>query len=272
MFAALREKRGPLEQVGTVRNVDADSEEEGDTTEEVQAADRAVDHSMAVFEKFLDKMLSPELVELHAFRAQDLTQYICERLQPEQERAKRWLQRLVDAFTKVDIPNDRLELVSAAILTLLGTRIDENELRAARSRLVGIGADLDGACPSPELARGFHSVLEQNASIAELWSRVRAIRTFREQARLYLDALALGLPAGGYGDLALAAKDEFATMADAFVSERSRRKIVVIKQWSEACPKCHRMLPKIEVGKLRSTAVATARNCCGRVLIWPEEV
>lgn len=271
VFAALREKRGPLEQVGTVRNVDTDSEEEGDTTEEVQAADRAVDHSMAVFEKFLDKMLSPGLVDLHAFRALDLTQYICERLLPDQQRAKGWLQRLLDALTRIEIPDDSRELVSAVALTLLGTRIDENELRAARSRLVGIGADLHGDCPSPEPARGFHSVLDQNASFPELWSQVRAIRTFREQARTYIDALARGQPAGGYGDLALAAKDEFATMADAFASEGSRKKIVVMKQWSEACPKCHRTLPRIEIGKLRSTAVATARNCCGHVLIWPEE-
>ncbi|TGQ70833.1 hypothetical protein EN805_00015 [bacterium M00.F.Ca.ET.162.01.1.1] len=270
VFAALREKRGPLEQVGAVRN--ADSEEEGDViTEEVQAVDRAVDHSLAVFEQFLDKMLSPGLAELHAFRALDLTQYICERLQPDQQRAKGWLQRLLDALTRIEIPDDRRELVSAVVLTLVGTRIDENDLRAARSRLVGIRADLHGDCPSPELARGFHSVLPQSAAFPELWDRVRRIRTYREQARYYLDALAAGHPADGYGELALAAKDEFATMADAFKSERSRKKIDVMKQWSEACPKCHRTLPKIEVGKLRSTAVATARNCCGHVLIWPEE-
>ncbi|MER9254553.1 hypothetical protein NKI59_22595 [Mesorhizobium sp. M0598] len=271
VFAALREKRGPLEQVGAVRN--ADSEDEGDAiTEEVQAVDRAVDHSLAVFEQFLDKMLSPGLVELHAFQALDLTQYICERLQPDPQRAKGWLQRLLDGLIRIEVPDDRRELVSAVVLTLLGTRIDENDLRAARSRLVGIGTDLQGDCPLPELARGFHSVLNQNATFPELWDRVRGIRTYREQARSYLDALAAGHPADGYGELALAAKDEFAIMTDAFKSERSRKKIEVMKQWSEACPKCHRTLPKIEVGKLRSTAVATARNCCGHVLIWPEKV
>jgi hypothetical protein len=125
--------------------------------------------------------------------------------------------------------------------------------------------------PSPDLAQGFQSVLIQSATFAELWARVQSIRTFSEQAGAYVRALKAGRPSEDYGGLLAEAPDERGELEAAFGSSQARAKILILKRWSDACPHCHIALPTGERSRLRSRSVARAKNCCNRILIWPED-
>ncbi len=115
---------------------------------------------------------------------------------------------------------------------------------------------------------GFQSVLPQRKGFAELWSQVQEIRTYPELVRSYLETLKKGGSANEFPELAQAAKEEWSTLEAALTSKDPFKNIIEAKLFSEACPRCHLGLPTSEQSKLRSVGIATARNCCGRVIIW----
>ena len=94
------------------------------------------------------------------------------------------------------------------------------------------------------------------------------MRTYPEQIRAYLFALREGKPNADYSDLARAAHEEWPVLEDALTSENSRKRILELSRWQEACPRCHIVLPESEAFKLKSTCIATAKNCCNRIVIW----
>jgi hypothetical protein len=78
----------------------------------------------------------------------DLTQYICERLQPEATRALAWLKRLVEALLKAGVPPERRNDVAAAVLTLFGMSTEVASARLARGYLLRLNVDISGGAPS----------------------------------------------------------------------------------------------------------------------------
>ena len=112
-------------------------------------------------------------------------------------------------------------------------------------------------------------MLIQTTGFAEAWERVQTVRTFSEQTRAYLGALKTGQPWTEYGDLPEAAPEEWPVLEDALSSQDSRGSILVLDEWSNACPRCYITLPGIEISKLRSIGIATAKNCCHRILVYP---
>jgi hypothetical protein len=220
------------------------------------------------FEKLLRLLLSAENAPRHALTAFDLTQYVCERLQPDICIARAWLERLVAALAAVPLPADRRENVAAAILVLLACGDDPKGARTARSRLLRLGYPLSGEPPSAEGVHGFQSVLIQTTSFAEIWPRVLTVRTFPELARAYALALQTGQSSNGFGELAEAAPKEWPVLKGALSSPDLRNRILVLEKWSKACPRCNRTLPLFEVSNLKTIGVATAKNCCGRILVY----
>jgi hypothetical protein len=269
VMAAFREPRGPLGGTSSGRRGEDDEDEDPHGGADPPPVDPAIDRSFKNFDRLFDRLLSGKNAARDALIAFDLTQYVCERLQPDAGRANAWLQRLIDALLAYDVPNERRADVAAAILTQLGLSSPPGSERHARARLLTLHYDLAGGCPSPPLAQGFQSVLIQTTTFAELWARVQSIRTFSEQAGAYLCALDAGHPSKGYEDLMAEALEEHGELEDAFRSEQARSQLLVLKQWSDACPRCHIALPTGERSRLRSQSVARAKNCCGRVLIWP---
>ena len=94
VFSAFREKRGPLGQAGAGHKGDDDDDETQDPKEAARTA-RFVQNSLANFEKLLDLLLSDENAPTYAMSALDLTQYVCQRLQPYAGTARRWVNRVV---------------------------------------------------------------------------------------------------------------------------------------------------------------------------------
>ena len=93
------------------------------------------------------------------------------------------------------------------------------------------------------------------------------MRTFREQTKAYLTALERKTPSTEYVDLEQAAPTEWPILRAAFESNSARSRILVAQEGTSACPRCHRALPKIEIFKLHTVHIATATNCCGRVIV-----
>jgi hypothetical protein len=270
VFASFREKRAPFGQTEMGRNGDDEADNDDvNRASDPPAADPAIAQSLKIFTKLFDLLTSTENAPRHAITAFDLTQYICERLQPDINIAKGWLQRLIAALMRTPPPEDRLEDMAAAILVLLACEFEPNQARLARSRSLRLGFPISGESPSPERVQGFQSVLLQTVGFTEAWEQVQRIRTFSEQIQAYLLALKTGELSTKYNDLAEAASEEWPALEEALGSQNSRGRILVLDQWRNACPRCSRTLPKIEESKLRTIGIATAKNCCQRVLLFP---
>ena len=131
VFSAFREKRGPLGQAGAGHKGDDDDDDETQDPKEAARTARFVQSSLANFEKLLDLLLSDENAPTYAMSALDLTQYVCQRLQPYAGTARRWVNRVVDTIIRVGPPPEDREEIAAAILTLLGAS-EEGAERTAR--------------------------------------------------------------------------------------------------------------------------------------------
>jgi hypothetical protein len=268
VFAAFRERRGPFGRTTAGRKDEDEDDEDFDGAHDSAAVDPAAARSLEVFDALFELLLLPENAPRHSITAFDLTQYVCERLQPDLGIAKIWLERLVDVLSRVSPPADRRGDVAAAILVLLACDYEPSRARTARARLLRLGFPVSGKAPSPERVQGFQSVLIQTAGFAEVWERVQTVRTFPEQIQAYLSALKTGQLSTEYADLTRAAPEEWPVLQDALSSPDSRTRILVLDECSNACPRCHITLPRMEVSKLRSVGITTAKNCCHRVLLY----
>jgi hypothetical protein len=267
VFAAFKERRGPLGNTGAGRAGDDDDDDEKkiDTTR----TDPAVAKSLDTFERLLKLLLSLQNAERHALHAFDLAQYICERLQPEGTRARYWLEQIVSALVRHPPAEDRTEDVAAAVLVLLDTRSEISDVREARYKLLQLGFQLGGAPPKVDLVQGFRSVLPLVATFEDLWASVRSVRTFEEQAESYVAAFNRRNPTTDYVEFESAAPKEWPIMRAAVTDASAQKSIIILHQRMRSCPRCGISLPKAEAEKLRRICVATAINCCKRVLIYP---
>jgi hypothetical protein len=268
VFSAFREKRGPFGRTSSGRIGEDEDDDDIDGAPDSEPIDPAVERSLETFSKLLDLLLSSHNAPRHALIGFDLTQYICERLQPDFGIAKVWLERLINALIRNKPPTDRCEDVAAAILVLLACVDATSAARNARTHLLQLGYSTSGKAPSQEHVQGFQSILIQTIAWADAWELVRAARTFPEQIRSYLSALETGQPSAGYSDLQAAAVEEWPVLENALTSKDARKRILVFDKWSNSCPLHYMTFPTIEISKLRTVGVATAKNCCSRVIIY----
>jgi hypothetical protein len=266
VFRAFRETRGPLTKTSTDENEGA--EEDENIEDDSDYDDPEIERSLSVFDKLFELLLSSEGKSRNAMVAFDLTQYVCERLRPDVTRVKTWVERLIKALLKTGVPPERRDDVASAILLMLGIWLEPGGYRWARDCLLRMNVDFAGDIPSTDGVKGFQSVLPQNLVLAQSWTELRRIRTYPEQVRTYLLALESGKPSSEYGDLAKEAREEWPTLEEAFTSDVARRRVLELRRWQESCPRCHMSLPTSEVFKLQSFCVATATNCCRRVIVW----
>ena len=267
ILAAFRDPRGPLEDKSTGRSTEDDDEPHKDRTE-LQVDKPAITRSFNFFAKLFDLLTRDGAPVRNTLTAFDLTQYVCDRLRPELEQAKEWLDKLIHVLVNSDVPLDRRDDIAAAVLVALGVKPDVGRCRWARSCLLRLGVNFGTAPPSADGVRGFEAVLLQQATFTELWTRLAALRTFPEQVASYRQAFEAGTPSDGYPDLPGEAHEEWPFLEAALTSPQVRSEIVFAKSWQEVCPRCYIRLPSVEIQKLRLCGVATAKNCCRKIIIW----
>jgi hypothetical protein len=268
ILAAFRQKRGPFGRTSSAgKGEDDEDETDGSEPPEADVEDPAIEKTFAVFERLFDVLLKPGSAPRQIITAFDLAEYICERLRPEAAQAMSWLKRLIGALLDAGVPPERRNDVAAAVMTLLGASQSPRP-RSARESLLRLNMDLSNGPPSSDSVMGFQSVLPQSRGFTELWSQVEEIRTYPELVRSYLEAIKKGGPANEFPELAQAANEEWPTLRAALTSKDPFKNIIEAKLFSDACPRCHLALPTSELSKLRSVGIATARNCCRRIIIW----
>ena len=267
ILAAFRVPRGPLEDKGTGRAIDDDDEPRKDSTEP-QGKDPVIARSLNFFTKLFDLLTTDGAPVRNTVTAFDLTQYVCDRLRPELEQAKEWLEKLIRVLVNSGVPLDRRDDVAAAVLVALGVKPDVGRCRWARSCLLRLGVNFTTEPPTADGVRGYQAVLLQQATFTDLWTRLAALRTFPEQVASYRRALEEGTPSDGYPDLPGEVHEEWPLLKAALTSPQARREIVFTSSSQEICPRCYIWLPSVEIQKLRSCGVATAKNCCRKIIIW----
>ena len=269
ILAAFREPRGPLEGKITGRTVDDDDETRKESTEP-QEEDAAVARSLNVFMKLFALLTKESAPARNALMAFDLTQYVCDRLRPETSQAKEWLEKLIHILMRSGVPNERRTDIAAAVMVALGVNPVIDRCRWARGCLMRLGVNLATAPPTADGVRGYQAILLQQATFTELWAKLSALRTFPEQVASYRQALEMGVPSDGYPDLPRTVHEEWPLLEAALKSEQARRRIVFTNNSQDICPRCYIRLPSVEIQKLQLYGVATAKNCCGRIVIWQE--
>ena len=266
ILAAFRDRRGPLKDKGTGRAIDDDGEPGNDSTEP-QGEDPAIARSLHFFTKLFDLLTKDGAPARNMFTAFDLTQYVCDRLRPEVAQAKEWLEKLIRVLVKSGVPLERRDDIAATVLVALGVNPDVGRCRWARSCLLRLGMDFAKDPPTANGVRGYQAVLVQQATFTELWAQLAALRTFPEQVASYQQALEQATPSNGYPDLPREVHEEWPLLEAALTSPQARCRIVFTSGSHEACPCCYIKLPSVEIQKLRSFGIATAKNCCRKIII-----
>ncbi|MET4315547.1 hypothetical protein [Bradyrhizobium sp. RT4b] len=270
-LASLRERRGPFQgQIANPLGDDEDDEDEdGGTREPARETDPWIKRSMATFYKVFGALLTNGNTQRFFWVAFDLAQYVCRRLEPEPTEVSSWLSTLIRMYDEDVVDVERRDTIAAAILLLHADDASDDGARVARLRLLRMKVAIQGACPDMAAVDGFRAALRAGADFDKQWERVRAIRTMPEQVQEFLKAVEKNSPSSGYPDLPLN-RDEWPTLARALEEVESREDFMVVPRGTRACPHCSYDLPREQIGNLRSKAVATAKNCCGLVLVCAE--
>ena len=270
ILAAFRDPRGPFEDRRRGRAGDDDDHdvEPPNNRAESRGEDLTTAESLSFFTKLFDLLTKAGAPSRNVLTAFDLTQYVCDRLRPNQVQAKAWLEQLIRILVNTGVPAERRDDIAAAVLTVSATAPDVRVCRWARGCLLRLGVHFACKPPRADRVRGYQAVLQQQATFAELWPQLRAIRTFPEQVRTYRQAFHDGKPSDGYPDLPKEAHEEWPLLEAALTSSQARDQIFFTNGGAcEVCPRCHIKLPSGEISKLRSTGIATAKSCCQKVII-----
>jgi hypothetical protein len=215
-------------------------------------------------EKLLDDMLAGSSERRsHAFW---LAHFVCDRVEPDTVHVKSYLDRLMSAF--VDEPPlaaDR-EAIAAAVLvwsTDLPSRDDLSHVpRVVRRRLLRMGAIIDGPMPNMQLVQGFARALAPNVDFADLWDKIRSVRTAQEEIKSFRLA-------GAGASLGPEFPFLIRTEELSKITASERKHLMFMTRFSPFCPHCNLALPLGQASRLRERGVVRA-DCCGRILLCEE--
>jgi hypothetical protein len=267
VFSAFREPRGPLGRTETRSDDEEDDEDALIPPGEPPRDNPEIQKALATFDELLTVLCSAEAPRENVGVALALSEYTCDRLRPPESDVTRWLAQILRSAARVGVPAGHEKAAIAAIMAWLGGAPTPQAYRWARERLLELKVDFAAPLTATDRASGFLAVLPQQASTAELWSKLARTRTYGEQVGAYVSALKDRMPNSGYPDLAEALPSEWPALEKAVVSESATRRLVFSTGTSDACPKCDMILPLGEAHKLKAIGVATAKNCCGRIVI-----
>lgn len=265
VFSAFREKRGPL---SAVEGRPGEDDEDGEPGQ-IQGAppDPAIPRAIENFDKLFEYLLGIEGGKRHSPLALEMMRYICGRLHPDSELVRSWVSRLASVLSRAEGVEERQGEVAAFYLYWLGLGEEHDRARNARSHILRTGYSIGDEPPSIEWLSDVSSIQPIEKGVRELWDKILNIRTYPEQMRSFLAALESGDLSVKFDDLATAIPVEWRVLKDVIAIPARRTRIHFIEGFADACPQHGMGLPQAEQNKLRTIGVATAANCCGKILI-----
>ena len=151
-----------------------------------------------------------------------------------------------------------------------GRTPEPGKYRWARTCLLRLGVDLSGEAPPGDGVQHFQSILSQQAGFPTLWTGVSQVRTYGGAGRL-VSGCAQGRQAVAWmpGSTARSARGvaspRGSTHIGADASETAGATRLESGSVLAATSRCRRT----RSFKLQSIGIATAKNCCRRIVIWP---
>lgn len=263
VYSAFRGSRGPIVNSDGTRPYDDEDDDTGSTPPVTSSSNPARQKALAVFEKLFDLMVAPGQATRNAIAAFELSNYICDRLRPDELPGRRWLDHSLDAL--VGLPLDPVQADAVAAAVLLKAAASRGDVpRLARSMLIRLGLPVTGDCPSLDSVAGFAAVIGRNVDIRLVWDQVSSVRTYQEQMSEYWKTLQNGLPYEPTPDL-LALK-QWPILASARSDSKAAARLLPVAKAVAACPRCHIAFPLADRSELEAAAITSA-NCCARLVL-----
>jgi hypothetical protein len=264
LLASFQEPRGPISENSDTADdpsVDTGARPESPRTPRQQPG---IKQALVNFDKLFDVMLNKRQFSV-AFH---MTQFVCDRIEPDAARVKNYLDRLVAGFIENPMVDGGKECACVAILILLAAASVTTVSFAvaamqARRRLLRVGADLSTQAPDATLGHGFVRILSPGIDTEALWEAIRGCRTAQEEVQAY--KLADSKPISKAEFPYLSSTPEWDALAGA-----NRKGISILSRYHASCPIHFIALPSAEAARLRDSAIGRASNCCNRILLCEE--
>jgi len=264
---ALQTSKGPYEPPVDIGD---DGEEEARTSDELDRLKNrhaaAIARSENLTERFLDWALEPGQVGTWGVLSLELLNHMAQRLDWPTEKTAKWLERISSALTPQTVTDDNRKLVAGALLALVGKWTPG----LVRAKMLRLGLMTEEAVPELQDVPLFSRVSQMEIDAA--WRGVAEAQSMQEIVTDFVAALTM-VP-GGHdaaqqdSPLREMCPEEWPVLLGALSNERVRRNVLLGGREQASCPKCHTLLPTAEAAKYRARLVATARNCCQRVIIF----
>jgi hypothetical protein len=215
------------------------------------------------FEQLLNTMLKAPESNRNLPQAYFVTQFVCDRLEPEQWRVRDYLGRLVESFSLHPPTGADSEVAPVAVLVWaagLNEQSDSSRARVVRGKLHHLGTDVGGDMPNLDLARGFIRLLHPELDFHKLWQNIVDVRTPHEEVKAYRSEASRSLPEQDFPFLS--STPEWETL-----KRGQCMGIYIMPHYSDVCPFCYTTLPIAKAERLRQDALT---DCCGRILLCEE--
>ena len=238
-----------------------DQETESEVDEQPAADSKIVERAFVYFERVFDAMLARE-DEGFLHSALELMLFVCDRLEPHLDRIRIWMAR-IERSAPSGFPSTGMVSLRAGVVALAAATGADPV--TTRGRLLRVGADLDDAMLDFEAIPGI-AYIGRGIDLKGFWMRIRACRSLPEQNKSYLDQLRGRAAIGEYPDL-MADPDLWQILGRGLVAPPGWNLALEARPGYDACPRCNIGLPIAEVRRLHGRYVATARNCCNRIVL-----
>jgi hypothetical protein len=257
------ESRGPLTvQAEGLPNSGAEADGVDGNTASV-LPNEVKEKPLKAFARLFDTMLKAPSSKVDIGVAFRMTQYVCERVEPDAALVLDYLKRLVEAFTQHPPKDSDREIAAAAVLLRTGCLNVQSEMflaRVTRGDLLRVGADLKANAPDMNLVRCFARLLGVSKDFDAVWAAVGQVRTPQEEVHAYHLDTREELAETDYPFLSNTPEWDY-------LKHRSRRGIHIMSRYSDVCPFCFNMLPTASASQLQKSAITSH---CGKILLCEE--
>jgi len=255
LFAAFRKPRGPL---FSDARPDTDLEPDGDSPEEHPSDDEGehqeqIQKALASFDRLLWLMLDSPRGKADPSMVYQLTEYVCDRLEPDNQIVSEYLNRLIAFFMQTNLDSSARQQATEAILiwaAQLPTSPSDLLYAAkyARRRLLAVEARTSGTEPAVDPLSGFARILAPGFDFGKLWSDIGSVVTIQEEIRQYQRTATTERDRSSFSYLG-----QYGELFEPLSNGRSHYRILA--QYSDVCPICSLSLPTADAMKLREYGI-----------------
>ena len=264
VFAAFQQRRGPIDSGaanGEPNEVQRD--DEADSTEETEKAAKDVARALQSFDRLLSQLIDEDEEHRQSFRALQIAQYVCERLEVEAFQVQGYVDRVLGSFTRRSVTEEiRYTVNSLALLWSIQINAPASQRASQlRRQILRLNDNFPNRCPALETVGGFAIRLFTDEDAIILWDAAGAEKTIQEEMGVFWTTSPEALNPSMFP--MLSRLTEWEVLRGGWSP-----RIIRMPSYSEHCPHCWTALSGVESLRLRNVGVATCPR--GKVLLCEE--